>query len=367
MKNYDTMYTSDNLSGLRREDFQATIDGKTTDLYILRNRPGFEMAVCNYGAAILSLFVPDHEGRMANVIQGHDSLTHLINSPVDVLSTTIGRYGNRIAHGCFRLDGHPYKLAVNNGPNALHGGPTGFHKRVWDVLEADTTHIVFHYRSLDGEEGYPGNLDVLMSYTLTDDGELRIDYRATTDKKTIVNLTNHAFFSLSGIAHPTADVGGNVVTINADFYLPTDDTSIPTGEIAPVEGTPMDFRSPHTVGERIDCGFTQLTQARGYDHCYVLKKTEPGELNFAARCVEPQSGRMLEVYTTEPGMQFYTANWNGGMEGAHGATFPDRSAVCFEAQHFPDSPNKPHFPSTVLQPGEVYMQTTVYKFGLQKR
>lgn len=359
------MSTSVNRSCLKREDFQSTIDGKNTDLYILSNQGGMEMAVTNYGAAILSLFAPDKEGRFANVIQGHDSLEHLINSPVDCLSTTIGRYGNRIANGKFVLDGKEYTLAINNGPNSLHGGPTGFHKRVWDVVAHDNSHIVFHYLSADGEEGFPGNVNVEMTYTLTDDNELRIDYRATTDKKTLVNLTNHAFFSLSGIGNPTPDVYDNLVTIHADFYLPTDATSIPIGEVAPVAGTPMDFRTPHTVGERINDDFIQLKQANGYDHCYVLNKKEAGELSFAARCIEPESGRTLEVYTTEPGLQFYTANWNHGMEGAHGATFPDRSAVCFEAQHFPDTPNKAHFPTAVLMPGEQYRQTTIYKFGVQ--
>ena len=354
-----------NRSQLERKDFQATIDGKNTDLYFLTNSNGLEMAVCNYGAAILSIFAPDREGRFANVVQGHDSLAHLMDSPVEVLSTTIGRYGNRIAGGTFRLDGKEFRLAINNGPNSLHGGPTGFHRRVWDVTEADDSHIGLHYCSRDGEEGFPGNLDVRMTYTLTGDDALRIDYEATTDGATLVNLTNHAFFSLTGTGTPTPCVHDYIVTINADHYLPTDANSIPTGEILSVKGTPMDFLTPHTVGERIDCGFTQLEQARGYDHCYVLNKREAGEMSFAARCVEPRSGRSLEVWTTEPGVQFYTANWNGGMTGAHGATFPDRSAVCFEAQHFPDTPNKAHFPTAVLRPGETYRQTTIYKFGVE--
>lgn len=221
------------------------------------------MAVCNYGAAILSLFTPDREGRYANIIQGHDSLEHLMHSPVEVLSTTIGRYGNRIAGGRFTLEGQEYRLAINNGPNSLHGGPTGFHRRVWDVLEADESHISMYYMSRDGEEGFPGNVEVWMTYTLTDDNALRIDYRATTDRTTLVNLTSHAFFSLSGISSPTPLVHDNIVTINADFYLPTDANSIPTGEILSVEGSPMDFRTPHEVGERIDCDFVQLIQARG--------------------------------------------------------------------------------------------------------
>lgn len=358
------MYNTNNRAGLKREDFQSTIDDKETDLYILTNKQGLEMAVTNYGAAILSLYTPDKNGDFANIIQGHDSLNHLKNSPVEVLSTTIGRYGNRIANGHFILDGKEYTLKINNAPNSLHGGPTGFHKRVWDVIECDSSHITFQYLSVDGEEGFPGTLKVKMSYTLTDNNELCIDYNAITDKKTIINLTNHAFFSLSGIANPTSNISNNIVTINADYYLPTDSTSIPTGEIRSVIDTPMDFRTPHLIGERIDSNDVQLVQAKGYDHCYVLNKKESEELSFAARCIEPLSGRSLEVYTTEPGVQFYTANWNGGMKGMHGATYPDRSAVCFEAQHFPDSPNKPHFPSVVLKPMEQYRQKTIYKFGI---
>ena len=257
-------------------------------------------------------------------------------------------------------------MAINNGPNSLHGGPKGFHKRVWDVIGKTESSIDFHYIAANMEEGFPGELDVHMTYTLTDNNEFRIEYKATTDKKTIVNLTNHAFFSLSGIGTPTPSVCNNILTVNADFYLPTDSVSIPTGEIVKVENTPMDFRTPHTVGERINENYQQLIFGHGYDHCYVLNKQEPEELSFAAKCIEPESGRTLEVYTTEPGLQVYTANWNNGMKGSHGTTYPDRSAICFEAQHFPDSPNRAYFPSAVLKPGEVYKQTTIYKFGVEK-
>ena len=360
------MNNTNNLSRLKREDFQQIVDGKQTDLYILSNKNNVEIAVTNYGAAVLSIIVPDKHGHMSNVIQGHDSIEHLINSPVDVLSTTIGRYGNRIAKGKYTLDGKEYTLAINNGPNSLHGGPKGFHKRVWDVIGKTESSIDFHYIAANMEEGFPGELDVHMTYTLTDNNEFRIEYKATTDKKTIVNLTNHAFFSLSGIGTPTPSVCNNILTVNADFYLPTDSVSIPTGEIVKVENTPMDFRTPHTVGERINENYQQLIFGHGYDHCYVLNKQEPEELSFAAKCIEPESGRTLEVYTTEPGLQVYTANWNNGMKGSHGTTYPDRSAICFEAQHFPDSPNRAYFPSAVLKPGEVYKQTTIYKFGVEK-
>lgn len=363
MKN--TFYRENNASGLNRADFQTTIGGKETDLFILTNRQGAEVALTNYGGAVLAIMVPDKNGKMANVIQGHDSIEHVIHSPEPFLSTLVGRYANRIAKGNFLLEGKEYQLTINNGPNALHGGPTGFHARVWDAEQTSAQSVTLHYVSADGEENYPGQLDVTVVYTFTDENEFQIRYTATTDQTTLVNLTHHGFFNLAGIANPTPDVLNNVVTINADYYTPMDETSIPTGEIAPVENTPMDFRTPHTVGERIDDPFTQLIYGAGYDHCYVLNKREAGTLTFAAKCVEPESGRSMEVYTTEPGVQVYTANWHNGFEGAHGATFPKRSAICFEAQHFPDTPNKGHFPSCVLRPGETYRQTTVYKFGIE--
>jgi aldose 1-epimerase len=356
----------DNLCGLKKADFQKVIDGKETDLFILRNDNGAEMAVTNYGGAVLAIMVPDKNGNYANVIQGHDSIDHVINSPEGYLSTLIGRYGNRIANGKFELDGKEYQLAINNGPNSLHGGPTGYHARVWDAEQTSPQSVKLHYLSADGEEGFPGNLDITVVYTFTNDNEFIIDYTATTDKKTIVNLTHHAFFSLSGLANPTATIDNNIVTINADYYTPINNVSIPTGEIAPVEGTPMDFRTPHTVGCRINDIFQQLEYGTGYDHNYVLNKKEQDSLTFAAKCVEPISGRVLEVYTTEPGVQVYTANWHTGFEGWHGATFPARSAICFEAQHYPDTPNKGHFPSCVLKPGEIYKQVTIYKFSVEK-
>ena len=354
----NTSTSDENLCGLKRTDFQKTVDGKQTDLFILKNENGVEIAVTNYGGAVLAIMAPDKNGKFANVIQGHDSIDHVINSHEPFLSTLIGRYGNRIANGKFLLDGQEYSLTINNGPNSLHGGPTGFHARVWDAEQVTPQSLKLHYLSADGEEGFPGNLDVTVVYTLSNQNEFIITYSAVTDKTTLVNLTHHGFFSLSGIANPTASVENNIVTINADFYTPMDNVSIPTGEIAKVEGTPMDFR--------INDKFEQLEFGAGYDHCYVLNKREQGTLSFAAKCVEPESGRSMEVYTTEPGVQVYTANWHNGFEGAHGATFPARSAICFEAQHFPDTPNKGHFPSCVLKPEEVYQQITIYKFGVEK-
>ena len=348
----NTSTSDENLCGLKRTDFQKTVDGKQTDLFILKNENGVEIAVTNYGGAVLAIMAPDKNGKFANVIQGHDSIDHVINSHEPFLSTLIGRYGNRIANGKFLLDGKEYSLTINNGPNSLHGGPTGFHARVWDAEQVTPQSLKLHYLSADGEEGFPGNLDVTVVYTLSNQNEFIITYSAVTDKTTLVNLTHHGFFSLSGIANPTASVENNIVTINA--------------EIAKVEGTPMDFRTPHAVGSRINDKFEQLEFGAGYDHCYVLNKREQGTLSFAAKCVEPESGRSMEVYTTEPGVQVYTANWHNGFEGAHGATFPARSAICFEAQHFPDTPNKGHFPSCVLKPEEVYQQITIYKFGVEK-
>ena len=363
----NTFFKEDNLCGLKRADFQKTIDGKETDLFLLTNASGSEVAITNYGGALLAVMVPDKDGNYANVVQGHDSIDHVINSHEPFLSTLVGRYGNRIAGGKFLLGGTEYTLAINNGPNALHGGPTGFHARVWDAEQTSGQSLHLHYYSADGEEGFPGNLDVTVVYTFTDQNELMITYTATTDKTTLVNLTHHAFFSLAGIANPTPTVDNNIVTINADFFTPIDEVSIPTGEIAKVEGTPFDFRTAHTVGSRIDdTDNEQIRIGAGYDHCFVLNKREAGTLTFAAKCVEPQSGRSLEVYTTEPGVQVYTANWHNGFEGAHGATFPARSAICFEAQHFPDTPNKGHFPDCVVRPGETYHQITIYKFGVEQ-
>lgn len=362
----NTSTSDENLCGLKQADFQKTVDGKQTDLFILKNGNGVEIAVTNYGGAVLAIMVPDKNGKFANVIQGHDSIDHVINSHEPFLSTLIGRYGNRIAGGKFQLSGQEHSLTINNGPNSLHGGPTGFHSRVWDAEQITPQSLNLHYLSVDGEEGFPGNLDVNVNYTLSNQNEFIIMYSAITDQRTLVNLTHHGFFSLSGIANPTASVENNIVTINADFYTPIDNVSIPTGEIAKVEGTPMDFRTPHAVGCHINDKFEQLEFGAGYDHCYVLNKHEQGTLSFAAKCVEPESGRSMEVYTTEPGVQLYTANWHNGFEGAHGATFPARSAICFEAQHFPDTPNKGHFPSCVLEPGDSYKQITVYKFGVEK-
>ncbi len=357
---------TENICGLKRENFQATIDGKETDLYILRNSEGNEVAISNYGGALAAIMVPDKEGKRANVIQGHDNIKDIVVSPEPYLSTLVGRYGNRICKGRFQLHGKEYQLPINNGPNCLHGGLKGFNAKVWEALQMNEHTLVLKYVSPYGEEGFSGEMKVTVIYTFTDENELVIEYMATTNKKTIINLTSHGFFSLAGIANPTPTIENLECEINADFYIPIDNTSIPTGEILRVEGTPFDFRTPKTIGQDIDADNEQIKNGAGYDHCFVLNKKEEGELSFAAKIKEPISGRTMEVYTTEPGVQVYTDNWADGYKGQNGATFPRRSAICFEAQHFPDSPNRPYFPSVVLNPGEQYTQKTIYKFGVEK-
>ena len=355
-----------NLCGLNRKDFQTTVNGKKTDLYILRNRKGYEVAVTNFGGAIVAIMVPDKDGKVANVIQGHDNIQDVINSPEPFLSTLIGRYGNRICKGTYTLNGKEYQLALNDGPNHLHGGPTGFHSRIWDAKQMGPRALALSYISSYGEEGFSGECRINVEYTFTDNNELVIEYLATTNKKTIINLTHHAFFSLAGIANPTPAVDNVELQLNADFYLPIDKVSIPTGEILKVEGTPFDFRTPKPIGQDINADNEQLKNGSGYDHNYVLNKKEEGELSFAAKLKEPNSGRTMEVYTTEPGLQLYTGNFESGISGTHGSTYPSRRAVCLEAQHFPDTPNRPYFPSVVLRPGEQYKQKTIYKFGAEK-
>lgn len=351
------------LCGLKHEDFQATVDGKKTELFVLKNSNGCEVAITNYGGAIVAIMVPDKDGNFANVIQGHDNIKDVMESPEPYLSTLIGRYGNRICKGKFQLNGKQYELAINNGPNSLHGGAAGWNARVWDAILMNSHELSLTYVSPYGEGGFTGEVKCHVTFTLTEDNELVLNYLAETNKKTVINLTHHGFFSLSGIANPTPSVENIELEMNADFYVPTDETNIPTGEILKVAGTPFDFRTPKTIGQDIDADNEQIKYGAGYDHTFVLNKAEEGELSFAARAYEPVSGRVMEVYTTEPGVQLYTHNWASGYALQHGATAPRRSAVCFECQHFPDTPNKPHFPSVVLNPGEKYKQKTIYKFS----
>ncbi|SPF41953.1 Aldose 1-epimerase [Candidatus Sulfopaludibacter sp. SbA4] len=322
-------------------------------LYTLANAKGMEARVTNFGAILVSLKTPDRRGALADIVLGFDTFDGYLNTK-RYFGATVGRYANRIAHGAFTLDGHAYTLARNNGENSLHGGVRGFHKAIWKgrAIAGPPPAVEFTYLSRDGEEGYPGNLSVTVRYTLTDANELRIEYTAATDKPTVVNLTNHSFFNLAG--EGAGDVLRHVVTIDADRFTPVDAGQIPTGELQSVGGTPFDFRKPTAIGARID--------AQGYDHNYVLNHA-PGKLGFAARVTEPGSGRIMEVLTSEPGVQFYTANTlDGSDRGKGGHVYGPRSAFCMETQHFPDSPNRPDFPTTVLRPGASFRSTTVYRF-----
>lgn len=351
------------LSGLAVANFSKSIDGKDVMLYTLSNKQGAELAITNYGAKIVSLMVPDRNGKLTDVVTGHNSIEEYLTSEEPYFGAICGRYGNRIAKGEFTLDGTTYHLAINNGPNSLHGGIKGFNSVVWEAEQKDPQTIELNYISADGEEGFPGELKTTVTYHLTDENEVVISYRAVTDRPTVLNLTNHSYFNLSGAGDPY--IGDHVLTINADYYLPTDNTAIPYGPAEKVEGTPMDFSTPHEVGERINDDFEQLIFGKGYDHTYVLNK-EGNELSHCARCSSPKTGIVMEVFTTQPGVQLYTGNWmTGNFVGKNGQRYPERAALCLETQHFPDSPNQPEYPSTVLRPGEAFLSTTIYKFSAE--
>jgi aldose 1-epimerase len=341
--------------------------GKVADtpveVFTLTNARGVEIRAMTYGAIITSIKVPDRKGVMADVALGFDSLQGYLGEH-PYFGAVVGRYGNRIGAARFSLNGQTYKLAANNGPNHLHGGVRGFDKYVWGAEAiAGANGIAFTRVSPDGEEGYPGTLKLRVTYALTDTNDLEIEYQATTDKATPVNLTQHTYFNLAGQGAGT--ILEHEVTINADRFTPVGDSLIPTGVLAPVEGTPMDFRRPTKVGARIDANTEQIKFGRGYDHNWVLNRKGDG-LQLAARVVEPASGRTLEVSTTEPGVQFYTGNFlDGTVKGKGGVGYPQRSGLCLETQHFPDSPNKPAFPTTILKPGSTYRSKTVWRFGVQ--
>ena len=350
-------------TGVTSESF-GTVDGDTVMLYTVRNASGIQMRVMTYGGIIQSLEVPDREGRMADVVLGFDSLSgYLSGHPY--FGAIIGRYGNRIDGGQFTLEGETYQLATNNGPNHLHGGDQGFDKVIWDAepFEGEGERgVVFRYTSPDGEEGYPGRLETTVTYTLNDDDELIFDYHAVTDEATPVNLTQHSYFNLEG--HGAGPILDHVVTIDAEFFTPVDSTLIPTGELRPVEGTPFDFTEPTAIGARIDAENQQLAYGPGYDHNFVLRRGGPAEEpQLAARVREPDSGRVMEIYTTEPGLQFYSGNFlDGTLTGKDGVVYEHRTGFAMETQHFPDSPNQPEFPSTILRPGEEYETRTIYRF-----
>lgn len=351
------------LSGLTIADFDKQIDGKETMLCVLTNKKGAELTITNYGAKIVSLMVPDRSGKLTDVVTGHNSIHEYLVSEEPYFGAICGRYANRIAKGKFTLDGATYQLPINNGPNSLHGGIEGFNAKVWDVKQIDGQTVELTYVSPDGEEGYPGTLTVTVTYSLSDNNEVKIYYKAETDKPTVLNLTNHSYFNLSGAGDPY--IGDHILTIDADYYLPTDETAIPYGAPEKVEGTPMDFRTPTEIGLRINDNFQQLIFGKGYDHTYVLNKKED-ELSFCARCESPKTGIVMETYTTQPGVQLYTSNWTtGNFIAKNGQRYPERCAFCLETQHFPDSPNKPEYPSAVLRPGEVFESKTIYKFSAE--
>jgi aldose 1-epimerase len=347
---------------VKKENFATTIDGKNVSLYYLHNSSGLQMAVTNFGGRVVALWVPDRQGHYEDIVLGYDSIQEYINSKEPYFGASIGRYGNRIANGRFTLDGKTYQLAQNNNGQSLHGGPKGFHNVVWDVQQPNESELVLKYVAKDGEEGYPGALSVVMTYTLTEQNEFRIEHQATTDQATVLNLTHHSFFNLHGAGNGT--INDHELWIDADRYTPVDSVLIPTGELALLEGTAMDFRTATAIGYRVDANFEQLQKGRGYDHNYVLNRTAGQSLSRVASVYEPKSGRVMEVYTTEPGLQFYGGNFLDGQSiGKGGKPYAFRTAFCLETQHFPDSPNKSQFPSTVLRPGENYHHTCIYKFS----
>ena len=341
---------------IQQRVFGKTADGTEVGQFTITSKGGLVAKVISYGLRLAELHAPDRNGKSANVVQGFDRLESYL-SDGSFQGATIGRYGNRIARGKFTLDGKDYQLPINNAPNSLHGGPEGFDKRIWKVEQAGENAIRGTYVSKDGEEGYPGTLTAHVTISLTDQNELKFEYEATTDAPTVLNLTNHSYFNLTGAGSGT--ILDHVVTLHADKYTPVDDTQIPTGEIVPVAGTAFDFTTPHSIGERI------AQTGTGYDHNFVVNESgrlNDIALNDVAAVRDPKSGRVMEVMSTQPGVQFYTGNFlDGSLKGIGGA-YIKHGAFCLETQHFPDSPNHPKFPSTVLRPGETYRQTTVYRF-----
>jgi aldose 1-epimerase len=339
----------------------GSVDGKNVDLYVLTNANGLKASITNYGGLVVSLEVPDKNGKLGDILLGYDNVDGFVkNSPY--FNALVGRYGNRIAKGKFTLDGTAYTLAVNNGENALHGGLKGFDKVIWTAESFKNDKgvgVKLAYLSKDMEEGYPGNLKVTVVYTLTNKNELQIDYTATTDKATVCNLTNHNYYNLTGCK---TDILGHELTLYADRFTPVDSGLIPTGQLRPVKGTPMDFTKSTAVGARINVADEQLKFGGGYDHNWVLNK-KGSEMSHAATLYEPTSGRVMEVWTNEPGIQFYSGNFlDGAIVGKGGVVYKQRYGMCLETQHFPDSPNKAAFPTTTLRPGETYKTTTVHKF-----
>ncbi len=350
---------------LDKKNFETTIDGKQTDLYILKNHNGMDAGITNYGGRLVSLMVPDKSGNMTDVVVGFKSVDDYVNSTEPYFGATIGRYGNRIAKGKFSLDGKQYTLFTNNGANTLHGGKKGYQAVVWDANKLNDSTLELTYLSKDMEEGFPGNLNIKVTYSLTGDNGFKAEYEATTDKKTVVNLTNHAFFNLNGEGSGT--ILNHTVQIYAEKYNPVDTGLIPTGQLAPVRGTPFDFTTTTTIGERIEADNEQLKNSKGYDHNFILNGTKENGLTHAATVTGDKSGIVMNVYTQEPGLQFYSGNFMQSKNTFKGGTTDDlRTAFAMETQHYPDSPNQPSFPSTVLKPGDVYKTTSIYVFSTIK-
>jgi aldose 1-epimerase len=347
-----------------KADFGKTSDGTAVQIFTLTNEHGLEARISTYGGVVVSLKTPDRSGQMADIVQGFDTLEGYLNPAEPYFGALIGRYGNRIGHAKFSLDGKQYNLPANDGANTLHGGPKGFDKVVWTPRELPDGGVELTYTSKDGEEGFPGNLKATVNYHLTAANELKIDYSATTDKNTVINLTNHSYWNLKGAGNGL--ILDHILTINASRFTPVDSGLIPTGELKPVAGTPFDFTKPTAVGARIEQNDEQLKLGKGYDHNFVLNRGGAG-LSLAARVEEPSTGRVMEVLTTEPAVQFYTGNFlDGTLKGKGGHVYPFRAALCLETQHYPDSPNKPTFPTTELKPGQTYKTTTVYRFSVTK-
>jgi aldose 1-epimerase len=344
---------------VNESNFKTLHNGKQTGLYTLKNKNGLVAQITNYGAIIVSINVPDRNGKVDDIVQGYDTISEYINGNGPYMGAVCGRVANRIGKGQFTLNNKVYKVAVNNGPNHLHGGITGFNKVVWAVLKASADSLMLRYISADGEEGYPGTTTIYVTYTLTAENELRLDYKATTDATTIINLASHSYFNLAGAG--SGDAMDQELMINAKFFTTTDDSNVPTGEILNVKGTPMDFTVAKKIGRDINQNHEQLTFGNGYDHNWVLD--HPANiLGLAAIAHDPKSGRVMEIYTTQPGVQLYSANWIDNEKGKGGKVYGKRWAFCLETQHFADAINKPHFPSIVLEPGKEYNHSCVHRF-----
>ena len=346
----------------KKEAFGKNQFGQDVDLFTLTNGSGIKVRIMNHGGTIVSLETPDRNGKMADIVLGHDTAAEYVKA-TPYFGCAVGRFANRIKAGRFTVDEKEYTLALNNGPNALHGGLRGFDKVIWDAeIIADKNAVRMTYISGSGEEGFPGEVKTVMTYTLTDANELKIDYAAETTKATPYNITNHSYFNLAG--HDAGCIGKQILTINADTFLPIDATAIPYGQEAAVAGTPFDFLTPHAIGKRIDAEHEQIRFGNGYDHNYCLNKKSAGELSFTARAEDPASGRVMEVYTTEPGVQLYSGNYLAGtLKGKGGCRYVRRGGFCLETQHYPDSPNQPQFPNTILRPGKPFLSHTVFKFS----